>query len=137
VRELAGKTAVVTGGASGIGRALVARLAREGMRVVVADVEPAALEQAVAELRAGGAEVVGVPTDVASFESVQALAERAAAAYGPVHVLCNNAGVGAQEDVPLWELPLSDWRWTFDVNVWGVIHGCKAFLPAMLAHGEA
>ncbi len=136
MRDLAGKTAVVTGGASGIGRAIVARLAREGMRLVVADVEPAALDAAVAELRATGAEATGVQVDVSRFESVQALAARATALYGPVHVLCNNAGVGAQEDVPLWELPLSDWRWTFDVNVWGVIHGCKAFLPAMLAHGE-
>jgi len=136
VRDLAGKHAVVTGGASGIGRAIVARLAREGMRIVVADVEPAALDAAVAELRAGGAEVTGVATDVASFESVQALARRAVETYGPVHLLCNNAGVGAQEDVPLWELPLSDWRWTFDVNVWGVIHGLKAFVPGMLAHGE-
>ena len=67
---------------------------------------------------------------------MQALERRAVETYGPVHLLCNNAGVGAQEDVPLWELPLSDWRWTLDVNLWGVIHGCKAFLPGMLAHGE-
>jgi NAD(P)-dependent dehydrogenase (short-subunit alcohol dehydrogenase family) len=136
MRELRGKTAVVTGGASGIGRAIAARLGREGMRVVVADVEAAALAAAVAELRAAGVEAAGVVTDVASFESVQALERAAVAAYGRVHVLCNNAGVGAQEDVPLWELPLSDWRWTLDVNLWGVIHGVKAFLPAMLAHGE-
>jgi NAD(P)-dependent dehydrogenase (short-subunit alcohol dehydrogenase family) len=136
VRELAGKHAVVTGGASGIGRAIVARLARERMRIVVADVEPKAIDAAVAELRAAGAEVTGVVTDVSRFESVQALERRAVETYGPVHLLCNNAGVGAQEDVPLWELPLSDWRWTFDVNVWGVIHGLKAFLPGMIAHGE-
>ncbi len=136
MRELRGKHAVVTGGASGIGRSIVARLARAGMRVVVADVEAEALARAVAALRADGAEATGVPVDVTRFESVQELERRAVAAYGPVHLLCNNAGVGAQEDVPLWELPLSDWRWTFDVNVWGVIHGCKAFLPGMLAHGE-
>ena len=91
---------------------------------------------AVEELRAGGAEATGVVVDVTRFESVQALERRAVETYGPVHLLCNNAGVGAQEDVPLWELPLSDWRWTLDVNLWGVIHGCKAFLPGMLAHGE-
>jgi NAD(P)-dependent dehydrogenase (short-subunit alcohol dehydrogenase family) len=137
VRDLAGKHAVVTGGASGIGLAIVARLVRERMRIVVADVEPGAIDAAVSELHAGGAEVTGIVTDVSRFESVQALARRAVETYGPVHLLCNNAGVGAQEDVPLWELPLSDWRWTFDVNVWGVIHGLKAFVPGMLAHGEA
>jgi len=136
MRELRGKNAVVTGGASGIGRAIVERLAGEGMRVVIADVEGGALEAAVGELRARGAEVSGVVTDVRRFESVQELERRAVAAYGPVHVLCNNAGVGPQEDVPVWELPLSDWRWTLDVNLWGVIHGVKAFVPGMLAHGE-
>jgi NAD(P)-dependent dehydrogenase (short-subunit alcohol dehydrogenase family) len=136
MRDLSGKTAVVTGGASGIGKALVERFVREGMRVVIADVEAGALDATVDGLRRSGAEVTGCVTDVARYESVQALAQRAVDAYGPVHILCNNAGVGAQEDVPLWELPLSDWRWTFDVNVWGVIHGIKAFVPGMLAHGE-
>ncbi len=136
MRELRGKHAVVTGGASGIGRAIVRRLAGEGMRIVVADVEATALADAVEELRAGGADATGLVVDVTRFESVQELERRAIEAYGPVHLLCNNAGVGAQEDVPLWELPLSDWRWTLDVNLWGVIHGCKAFLPGMVAHGE-
>ena len=136
MRELRGKHAVVTGGASGIGRAIVRRLAGEGMRVVVADVEAVALAAAVEELRSGGEEATGLVVDVTRFESLQELERRAVATYGPVHLLCNNAGVGAQEDVPLWELPLSDWRWTLDVNLWGVIHGCKAFLPGMIAHGE-
>jgi NAD(P)-dependent dehydrogenase (short-subunit alcohol dehydrogenase family) len=136
MRELRGKTAVVTGGASGIGRALVERFTSEGMRVVIADVEGAALDRTVAELRARGAQVSGVVTDVSRFESVQELEQRATGTYGPVHILCNNAGVGAQEDVPLWDLPLSDWRWTFSVNLWGVIHGIKVFVPGMLAHGE-
>src|SRR5690348_2515646 len=105
MRELRGKHAVVTGGASGIGRAIVARLARAGMRIVVADVEAKALARAVEELRAGGAEATGIQVDVTRFESVQALERRAVETYGPVHLLCNNAGVGAQEDVPLWELP--------------------------------
>jgi NAD(P)-dependent dehydrogenase (short-subunit alcohol dehydrogenase family) len=137
VKEFAGKVAVVTGGASGVGRALGARFARAGMKVVLADVEAPALERTAAELaRASGADVSGVVCDVSRYESLEALAAAAVAKHGKVHVLCNNAGVGAQEDAPLWELPLSDWRWTFSVNVWGVIHGLKAFLPGMLAHGE-
>jgi len=137
MKDFAGKVAVVTGGASGIGRALGARFARAGMKVVLADVEAPALERAAAELRReSGADVTATACDVTRFESVEALARSVVARHGKVHVLCNNAGVGAQEDAPLWELPLSDWRWTFAVNVWGVIHGVKAFLPGMLAHGE-
>ena len=137
MKDFAGKVAVVTGGASGVGRALGARLARAGMKVVLADVEAPALERTAADLARGtGADVSGVVCDVTRFESVEALERAVVAKHGRVHVLCNNAGVGAQEDAPLWELPLSDWRWTFAVNVWGVIHGVKAFLPGMLAHGE-
>jgi len=136
VEAFAGRVVVVTGGASGIGRAICERLAREGARIVVADIEQPALDAAVGALEAGGVEVLGVRTDVSSFESVQALERAAVRAFGRVHVLCNNAGVGAHEDVPVWELPLNDWRWTLAVNLWGVIHGIKAFLPGMLAHGE-
>ncbi|MFQ5515731.1 MAG: SDR family NAD(P)-dependent oxidoreductase [Myxococcota bacterium] len=136
MKAFRGRTAVITGGASGIGLALAHRLAREGMRLVLADVEAPALRAAVEKLEAAGAEVRGIVTDVASFESVQALETEAVRTFGRVHVLCNNAGVGALEDVPVWELPLNDWRWTFGVNLWGVIHGIKAFLPGMLAHGE-
>jgi NAD(P)-dependent dehydrogenase (short-subunit alcohol dehydrogenase family) len=137
MKDFTGKVAVVTGGASGVGRALGARLARAGAKVVLADVEAPALEKTAAELaRATGADVSGVVCDVSRYESVEALERAVVAKHGRVHVLCNNAGVGAQEDAPLWELPLSDWRWTFAVNVWGVIHGIKAFLPGMLAHGE-
>jgi len=136
MKEFKGKTAVITGGASGIGRAIADRLAREGMHIVLGDVERDALDRAVGELVAGGAKAVGVVTDVSKFESVQHLERRAVETFGKVHVLCNNAGVGAHEDVPLWDLPLSDWRWTFDVNMWGVVHGVKAFVPGMLAHGE-
>jgi NAD(P)-dependent dehydrogenase (short-subunit alcohol dehydrogenase family) len=137
MKDFAGKVAVVTGGASGIGRALGARLARARMKVVLADVEAAALGRSAEQVaRATGADVSGVVCDVTRYESVEALAGQVVAKHGRVHVLCNNAGVGAQEDAPLWELPLSDWRWTFAVNVWGVIHGIRAFLPGMLAHGE-
>lgn len=137
MKDFAGRVAVVTGGASGIGRAICERLAREGARIVVADIEQPALDAAVGALEAGGAEVLGVRSDVTSFESVQALERSAVQAFGRVHLLCNNAGVGAHEDVPVWELPLNDWRWTLAVNLWGVIHGIKAFVPGMLAHGEA
>jgi NAD(P)-dependent dehydrogenase (short-subunit alcohol dehydrogenase family) len=135
VQHLDGKVAVVTGGASGIGRALVERFVAEGMRVVVADIEAAALEAAVAELREGGGEVIGVPTDVTSFDSVSALADAAYAAYGAVHVLCNNAGVGPPGGL-VWESTPNDWKWTFGVNVFGVAHGIQAFVPRMLASGE-
>ncbi|HMG44700.1 MAG TPA: SDR family NAD(P)-dependent oxidoreductase [Acidimicrobiales bacterium] len=135
MQDLGGRVAVVTGGAGGIGRALVERFVAEGMRVVVADVEVAALERTVAELRDGGAEVTGVPTDVTSFESVCALADAAYAAYGAVHVLCNNAGVGPPGGL-VWETTPNDWRWAFGVNVFGVAHGIQAFVPRMLESGE-
>jgi NAD(P)-dependent dehydrogenase (short-subunit alcohol dehydrogenase family) len=137
VQDFNGKTAVITGGASGIGLAIAERLAREGMNIVLGDIEQTALDRAVATVMSLGVPAIGVITDVTRFESVAELERRAVAAFGKVHVLCNNAGVGAQEDVPMWELPLSDWGWTFAVNVWGVIHGVKAFVPGMLAHGEA
>jgi len=133
--DLQGKVAVVTGGAGGIGRALAERFAAEGMRLVVADVEEAVLAGTVAALREGGAEAVGVTTDVTSFESVEALAEAAYAAYGAVHVLVNNAGVGPPGGL-VWESTPNDWRWTFGVNVFGVAHGIQAFVPRMLASGE-
>jgi NAD(P)-dependent dehydrogenase (short-subunit alcohol dehydrogenase family) len=127
---------VVTGAAGGMGLGMVRAFAGAGMRVVAADVRAEELATTVAGLRADGHEVIGVPTDVSQLPDVEALAAATMEAFGAVHVLCNNAGVGAQEDAPLWELPLSDWRWTFAVNVWGVIHGIRAFLPGMLAHGE-
>ena len=133
--DLKGKVAVVTGGAGGIGRALAVRFAAEGMRLVVADVEEAALDATVATLKDEGADAIGVPTDVTSFASVEALADAAYAAYGAVHVLCNNAGVGPPGG-KVWESTPNDWRWTFGVNVFGVAHGIQAFVPRMLASGE-
>ena len=133
--DLKGKVAVVTGGAGGIGRALAERFAAKDMRLVVADVEEAVLAGTVAALREGGAEAVGVTTDVTSFDSVEALAEAAYAAYGAVHVLVNNAGVGPPGGL-VWESTPNDWRWTFGVNVFGVAHGIQAFVPRMLASGE-
>jgi NAD(P)-dependent dehydrogenase (short-subunit alcohol dehydrogenase family) len=136
MRDLAGRVAVVTGAASGVGRAMAERFGAEGMRVVLADVEAPVLAATADELRADGLEVVDVQTDVSDFSSVEALRDRALHAFGAVHVLCNNAGVGAGTEGHMWEYDLNDWRWAFDVNVWGVIHGIKAFVPSMLAHGE-
>jgi NAD(P)-dependent dehydrogenase (short-subunit alcohol dehydrogenase family) len=137
VREFQGRVAVVTGGASGVGRALGARFAREGMRVVLADVEAGALERTVAELRAGGLTVEGVVTDVSRRESVEALADAVYARHGAAHLVFNNAGIGTDETrTRLWESDDNDWRWAFRVNVWGVLHGIRAFVPRMLAGGE-
>lgn len=134
--QLEGRVAVVTGGGQGIGRALVERFAAEGMKVVLADVIESRVEAATAELRSNGLEVTGVVTDVTSLESVEALRDRTLETYGAVHVLCNNAGIGAGADGTIWQHHLNDWRWMFDVNVFGVINGIHAFLPTMLGQTE-
>jgi NAD(P)-dependent dehydrogenase (short-subunit alcohol dehydrogenase family) len=136
IERLEGRVAVVTGGASGIGRAMGERFARDGMKVVLADVEQPVLAATVAELRADGLDVTGVVTDVADFASVEALRAATLDAHGAVHLLCNNAGVGAGAEGQMWDHTLNDWRWALDVNVWGVIHGIKAFVPTMLAQGD-
>ncbi len=145
MQDFHGRVAVVTGAASGIGRGLAQRFAEEGMRVLLADVEADALDVAVEELRAAGHEVRGEQVDVSSQDSVAALAEAAFAAWGGVHVVCNNAGVAAVNDwgslhpeggVPMWELTLDDWRWTYGVNFWGVLHGIRAFAPLLIEQGE-
>jgi NAD(P)-dependent dehydrogenase (short-subunit alcohol dehydrogenase family) len=135
MRLTAGQTAVVTGAASGIGLAMATRFAAEGLRVVLADVEETALEKAVSGLRGTGAQVLGQITDVGDRASVEALADAAYAAFGAVHVLCNNAGVGSGAEGRMWEHDPRDWEWAFAVNVWGVFHGIQAFLPRMLAAG--
>ena len=142
MREFEGKVAVVTGAASGIGRAMADRFADAGMKVVLADVEEQALDVAVAEMRQAEHDVVGVLCDVSTEAAIQDLADRALEAYGGVHILCNNAGVVAggsivgDRDQYIWEQPLSDWQWTLDVNLWGVIHGVRIFTPIMLAQDE-
>jgi NAD(P)-dependent dehydrogenase (short-subunit alcohol dehydrogenase family) len=135
VRKLAGRVAVVTGAASGIGRALAARLAAEGMRCVLADIEAFALQRAVSDLRHAGATAIGVPADVARAADVRALADRAVGEFGAVHLLCNNAGVGAGSDFA--NIPLDVWEWVLGVDLWGVIHGCRTFLPILLEQDEA
>jgi NAD(P)-dependent dehydrogenase (short-subunit alcohol dehydrogenase family) len=134
MQQFEGKTAVVTGAASGIGRALAERFADAKMRVVLADVEEAPLREAEEALLERGAEAIAVRTDVRALESVEELQRRAVDAFGKVHVLCNNAGVGTGG--LLWQQSDADWQWVLGVNLWGVINGVRAFLPSMIAHGE-
>ncbi len=129
MEELAGRVAVVTGGASGIGRAMAVRFRDAGMHVVIADVEEAPLAATAAELG-----VVGVRTDVAESASVQALADQVGERFGTAHVLCNNAGVGGGGVIS--SLTLNDWKWVLDVNLWGVVHGLQSFLPLLLANDD-
>jgi NAD(P)-dependent dehydrogenase (short-subunit alcohol dehydrogenase family) len=136
MQEFSGKVAVVTGAGSGMGRAFAGRFAAEGMRVVLGDIEQAALDRAVGELRAEGHDALGVVTDVSSADSVRALADAALAAYGAVHVVCNNAGVEGYLDGPVWEATEQDWEWTLGVNFHGVLNGVRTFLPILLAQEE-
>lgn len=130
MKEFKDKVAVITGSASGMGRAVADRCAQEGMKVVLADIEQQALERAESEMRAAGAEVLAVRTDVSKPEALEELARRTLGAFGAVHLLHNNAGVSAGNAV--WETTLRDWQWAMGVNLWGVIHGIRTFLPIML-----
>jgi NAD(P)-dependent dehydrogenase (short-subunit alcohol dehydrogenase family) len=136
MEELAGRVAVVTGGAGGIGRAICQRFGSEGMKVVVADLDQAALDAAVAELRAKSLQVTGVVVDVTRRESLEALRDATLDAYGAVHVLCNNAGIANTAFGNVWEHENVDWRWSLEVHLFGVINGCAAFLPWMLERGD-
>jgi NAD(P)-dependent dehydrogenase (short-subunit alcohol dehydrogenase family) len=126
-----GKVAVVTGAASGIGLGLSERFAAEGMHVVMADVEESALSKAASALAGNGASVLPVLTDVADRAAVDALRDSAVAAFGAVHVVCNNAGVGGPHGA-LWECPPGEWDWVLGVNLGGVINGVRAFMPLLL-----
>ncbi len=131
--NLNGRVAVVTGGASGIGRAMARRFAAESMRVVVADVEEPPLHETVADITDLGGDAIAVVCDVSSWSSVEALQQQTLHAFGPTDVLCNNAGVAAAGAIA--EVSLKTWEWCLGVNLWGVIHGCKAFLPTMIERG--
>jgi NAD(P)-dependent dehydrogenase (short-subunit alcohol dehydrogenase family) len=136
MEDVRGKVAVVTGGAGGIGRAMGRRFGEEGMRVVLADVLAGPLDETTRALTDDGIEATGVVTDVTDYASVEALAGEALDRFGAVHVVCNNAGTGAVSEGYMWEHDLADWRWGIDVNVLGVIHGIKAFVPILLDQGE-
>lgn len=132
--QLNGKVGVVTGAASGIGRAVASRFAAEGMQVVLADIEAAALERAVDEITATGADAIGVVTDVRHEDQIQELAAATIDAFGAVHVVHNNAGVVTA--APLEELTTADWEWVLGVDLWSVIFGVKAFLPLIKEAGQ-
>jgi NAD(P)-dependent dehydrogenase (short-subunit alcohol dehydrogenase family) len=134
VEELAGRVAVITGGASGIGLAMARRFGAEGMKIVLADIERPVLERAREALAGDGVDVLTVPTDVSLDGDVRALADTALEHFGDVHLVCNNAGVGSR-GLPIAELPLRDFEWVVAVNLFGVIHGVLAFLPHLRANG--
>jgi NAD(P)-dependent dehydrogenase (short-subunit alcohol dehydrogenase family) len=137
MNDFRGKVAVVTGAASGIGLALATRFAGEGMHVALADIEAGPLETTRAALASTGATVIAVPTDVRKEDDVRRLADAAFKAWGRVHVLCNNAGVGGTANPDgVWSVPMEDWNWVLGVNFWGVLHGIRHFVPRMLAGGE-
>jgi NAD(P)-dependent dehydrogenase (short-subunit alcohol dehydrogenase family) len=133
VEQLDGRVAVVTGAASGIGRALALRFGAEGMKVVAADVERDALEETGARLRDAGVDALVQPTDVSDAPAVDALAAATYDAFGAAHVVCNNAGV-FQGGV-LWQRSDDDWRWVLGVNLYGIVHGIRAFVPRMIEQG--
>lgn len=130
MKDFKNKVAVITGGASGLGRAMAKRFASAGMSIVLADVEPDALAKAEAEMKAAGAKVIGVRTDVSKAAEVEALAQKTLAKFGAVHLVANNAGVAEGGNV--WDNTVADWEWVLGVNVWGVIHGVRVFTPIML-----
>jgi NAD(P)-dependent dehydrogenase (short-subunit alcohol dehydrogenase family) len=132
--HIEGKVAVVTGAASGIGLAVARAAASSGMRVVLADIEEGPLKEAAASLSTDGADVVAIATDVSSASSVDALRDQALAQFGAVHLVHNNAGVGVGG--PVWDVPLADWQWLLGVNLWGVVHGIRTFVPLLIEQGE-
>jgi NAD(P)-dependent dehydrogenase (short-subunit alcohol dehydrogenase family) len=134
MEDLQGKVAVITGGASGIGKAVAQRAATEGMRIVVADIEEGPLKDAENELTNRGAEAIGVVTDVSDAASVRSLRDAALDRFGSVHLVHNNAGVGLGG--PIWDVTEEDWRWILGVNLWGVIHGVATFVPLLIEQGE-
>jgi len=135
MQDYAGKVAVVTGGAGDIGKAIAGQLIAEGAKVVVSDVEQKALDAVVKELGAGGADVVGIATDVSDPEAVESLAQQVYERHGVCHLLFNNAGVGAPS-VNVWETTVNDWKWVLGVNVMGVVHGIQSFVPRMIEGGQ-
>lgn len=134
MQDLAGKVAVITGAASGIGRGMAESFVSVGMRVVLADVEEDALRKTTETLRGEGADVHSVVTDVSKAEQVQALGDESLEKFGAVHVVCNNAGI-VIEGASIWETTLDDWKWILGVNLMGVVHGVRTFTPIMLEQG--
>jgi NAD(P)-dependent dehydrogenase (short-subunit alcohol dehydrogenase family) len=130
METLSGRVAVITGGGSGIGAAMAHAFAREGMRIVLADIEDAPMRWVAESI---GGDVLAVKTDTSRLEEVQALADRAFAHFGAVHVVCNNAGVGSFGLIQ--DTTHRDWEWLINVNLWGVVHGVEVFVPRLIAQG--
>jgi len=131
MKEMSGKVAVVTGAGSGLGRAAALAFAREGMRVAVADLDGEGLENVAQELRFAGATVSSYRTDVSKAEEMDALASRVFDEMGGAQLVCNSAGVALM--APVWETTVADWQWTLGVNLWGVIHSLRSFVPRLVA----
>jgi NAD(P)-dependent dehydrogenase (short-subunit alcohol dehydrogenase family) len=136
MEQFAGKTAVVTGAGSGMGKAFALRWGAEGMNVVIGDIQQDALDATVAELSDAGVPVLGLRTDVSKLGDIEALADAAEQRFGPIHLVNNNAGVEGYLDGPIWAATSNDWDWTVSVNFWSVVYGVRTFVPRMLAHGE-
>lgn len=136
MQDFNNKVVVVTGGASGVGRAISELLASEGAKIVVADVDAAAMDDTVAGIVAKGGEAIAQRTDVTQQDSVNALAEKAFSHFGGVHLVFANAGIGAGEGGNMWEYNANDWQWAFNVNVWGVLHCVNAFMPRLIEQNE-
>ncbi|MFX1406030.1 MAG: SDR family NAD(P)-dependent oxidoreductase [Promethearchaeota archaeon] len=137
MKEFKDKVAVITGAASGIGYGIAEKFAKEGIKVVLADIESKALLEAEQRIRQFNPNVLGILTDVAKIDDVRSLAKTCIDNYGKVDILCNNAGVGfsGNSSTSIWENSLNDWKWIFDVNIWGVINGIHVFLPIMIRQG--
>ncbi|HEY1819890.1 MAG TPA: SDR family NAD(P)-dependent oxidoreductase [Trebonia sp.] len=136
MEEFAGKTAVVTGAGSGMGKAFALRWGAEGMNVVIGDIQQDALDTTAAELSAAGVPVAALRTDVSKPADIEALADAAEERFGKIHLVSNNAGVEGYLDGPIWEATAKDWDWTLSVNLMSVIYGIRTFVPRILAHGE-
>lgn len=130
MKEFKDKVAVITGAAGGIGRGIADKCIQEGMRVVLADIDAKALSQTEEEMKAAGANVIAVLTDVSKASDIEALAQKTLDTFGAIHLLCNNAGVYMTK--PVWEHTVTDWKWVMGINLWGILHGIRVFVPIML-----
>lgn len=136
MRDFKNKVAVITGGASGVGRSLAFTLGRKGARIVVGDVDRKALDATVDDLQAEGINAIGDICDVTSPESLNALADKAEKTFGGIQLVFANAGISAGESGAMWDYSDKDWQWTLNVNLWGVINSIKAFMPRLVAAGQ-
>lgn len=136
MKDFKGKTAVITGAASGVGLALAERLGREGCRIVLADIEAGALDAAVARVKGAGVDAIGVKTDVTRADQVEALAAKSFDHFGEVHLVFNNAGVGGGGAMTIWDTDINAFKWAFDVNFYGVLNGINAFTPRLIKQNK-